>query len=89
MCSLTECDGYASQTPRNRCRTILPLVVFGGERMITLEEDFPLTSEQMTDRRPGDSISAACDANGGFSDQQLRRQGVHHVIRCHSGTASA
>lgn len=61
---------------------------FGGERRETLE-DFPVTSEQMSDRRPGDSISAASDANGRFSDQQLRRRSVHHVTWCHSVTASA
>lgn len=37
--------------------------------METLEEDFPVTSQQMTDRRPGDSISAASDANGRLSEQ--------------------
>lgn len=57
--------------------------------METLEEDFPVTSEQMTDRHPGDSINAASDANGMFSEQQLRRQRVHHVTWCYSGTASA
>lgn len=70
-------------------RTISHLSFFGGERGETLEEDFPVTSEQMSDRRPGDSISAASDANGRFSDQQLRRRSVHHVTWCHSVTASA
>lgn len=42
-------------------RTISHLSFFGGERRETLEEDFPVTSEQMSDRRPGDSISAASE----------------------------
>lgn len=64
-------------------------IFFGGERRETLEEDFPVTSEQMSDGRLGDSISAASDARGSFSEQQLRRQSVHHVTRCHSVTARA
>lgn len=89
VCSLTECDGDARQSPRNRCAHHLPLVLFGGERMETLEEDFPVTSQQMTDRRPGDSISAASDANGRLSEQPLGRQRVHHVTKGHAGAASA
>lgn len=70
-------------------RTIFFLFFFGGERRETLEEDFPVTSEQMSDGRLGDSTGAASGAHGSVSEQQPRRQSVHHVTRCHSVTARA
>lgn len=78
-------DGNVVSTHALAARTIF----FDGERRETLVEDFPVTSEQMSDGRLGDSISAASDAHGSFSEQQLRRQSVHHVTRCHSVTARA
>lgn len=77
------CGEDARQAPRNRCAHHLP------ERRGALEEAFPVTSEQTSDRRPGDALSAASDADGRVSEEQLRRHRVHRVTWRHSVTASA
>lgn len=51
----------------------------GGEEN-DQEEDFPATSKQMTDHRPGSSLSTAPDGNERFCEQQLRCQSVHHPL---------
>lgn len=54
------------------------------------EEDFPATSKQMSDRRPGGSASTAPHANGGgVSGWQPWCRSVHHpLLKCPSITAS-
>lgn len=51
-----------------------------GEEENDQEEDFPATSKQMTDHRPGGSLSTAPDVNEMFCEQQLPCQSVHHPL---------
>lgn len=59
------------------------VVVGRGETI--KREDIPATSKQMTDHRPGGSVStapaAAAGGNGGISEQKLRCQSVHHPLQ--------